>query len=524
MNLDSVVQALDHGFNWFIGLGGAAMMFFIITLLSLAFGVKLSKAFEGGLRMAMALTGMSAVIGLLTNTFSPALKAFVRYTGLQLSVTDLGWAPIAVITWSSLYTLYFALICIVTNLVMLALKLTNTLNVDLFNIWNVSILGLLINWSAGGNFFLMSVFVVFIYALMLFNADAMKPTIDDLLGYDQDNITTTAHPALFVTPVVVLLDRLISKVLPFIDRFDFDAETLNKKIGFLGSKGAIGAYLGVFVGLLGRQDAAHICALAFSSGVCLELFGVVGDWFAPAIGPLSQGVTSFMERRMKGRKLYIAIDWPILASRAELWAVANILAPILLLIAMILPGNSVLPLGGIILTVLAPSLLIGARGKVVRMTLIGTIMIPLFLWAASLISPFLTQTSKAMGVFPAGLGKNEMFSAVDSDPLEKMLAMLIGNAVRTLDLKTIGLALLALLAYIALFAWYIRRLRREAAAGISVGSVAVDQLDAAPGGGSVATQSGVAAAEESSSPSLPPVGKRSGEPEGAGIGGDASGL
>lgn len=151
-------------------------------------------------------------------------------------------------------------------------------------------------------------------------------------------------------------------------------------------------------------------------------------------------------------------------------------------------------------------------------------MIPLFLWAASLISPFLTQTSKAMGVFPAGLGKNEMFSAVDSDPLEKMLAMLIGNAVRTLDLKTIGLALLALLAYIALFAWYIRRLRREAAAGISVGSVGVDQLDAAPGAGSDSAQSGVAAAEESSSPSLPPVGKRSGEPEEAGVGGDASGL
>lgn len=462
MNLDTLVQAVDQGFNWFIGLGGAAMMFVIITLLSLAFGVKPARALEGGLRMAMALTGMSAVIGLLTNTFSPALKAFVQFTGLHLSITDLGWAPIAVITWSSLYTLYFAFICILTNLIMLAFKLTNTLNVDLFNIWNVSILGLLINWSSGGNFFLMSIFVVCIYALMLFNADAMKPTINELLGYGKDNITSTAHPALLITPVVVLLDRLISKLFPIIDRFDFDAETLNKRIGFLGSKGAIGAYLGVFVGLLGRQDAAHICALAFSSGVCLELFGVVGDWFGPAIGPLSEGVTSFMERRMKGRKLYIAIDWPILASRAELWAVANILAPILLLIAMILPGNSVLPLGGIILTVLAPSLLIGTRGKVVRMTLIGTIMIPLFLWAATLISPFLTQTSKAMGVFPSGLGRNEMFSAVDSDPLEKMLAMLIGNAAKTLDLKTIGLAVLAVAVYIALFAWYHRQLGREA--------------------------------------------------------------
>ncbi|MDF7665907.1 PTS transporter subunit IIC [Bifidobacterium sp. ESL0745] len=462
MDFSKVVGALDQGFNWFISLGGAAMMFIIITLLSLAFGVKLSRAFEGGLRMAMALTGMSAVISLLTTAFGPALKAFVSFTGLHLSISDLGWAPIAVITWSSLYTLYFAFICIITNLVMLAFKATNTLNVDLFNIWNVSILGLLINWSSGGNFFLMSIFVVFIYALMLFNADAMKPTINDLLGYDETNITTTAHPELLVTPIVVLLDRLISKIFPFIDKFDFDAETLNKKIGFLGSKGAIGAYLGVFVGLLGRQDAPHIFTLAFTAGVALELFGIVGDWFAPAIEPLSEGITSFMERRMHGRKLYVAIDWPILASRAEIWAVANILAPILLIIAMVLPGNNVLPLGGIILTVLAPALLIGTRGKVVRMTIIGTIMIPLFLWAATLIAPFLTQTSKAMGVFPAGLGKNEMFSAVDSDPIEKMLALLFGNAAKTLDWKLILCSVLALVAYVALFAWYVHTLRKEA--------------------------------------------------------------
>lgn len=462
MDLSKVVGALDQGFNWFISLGGAAMMFVIITLLSLAFGVKLSRAFEGGLRMAMALTGMSAVISLLTTAFGPALKSFVSFTGLHLSISDLGWAPIAVITWSSLYTLYFAFICIVTNLVMLALKATNTLNVDLFNIWNVSILGLLINWSSGGNFFLMSIFVVFIYALMLFNADAMKPTINDLLGYDENNITTTAHPELLVTPVVVLLDRLISKIFPFIDKYDFDAETLNKKIGFLGSKGAIGAYLGVFVGLLGRQDAPHIFTLAFTAGVALELFGIVGDWFAPAIEPLSEGISSFMERRMHGRKLYVAIDWPILASRAEIWAVANILAPILLIIAMVLPGNNVLPLGGIILTVLAPALLIGTRGKVMRMTIIGVIMIPLFLWAATLIAPFLTQTSKAMGVFPAGLGKNEMFSAVDSDPIEKMLALLFGNAAKTLDWKLILGSIVALIAYVGLFVWYVHTLRKEA--------------------------------------------------------------
>ena len=84
-----------------------------------------------------------------------------------------------------------------------------------------------------------------------------------------------------------------------------------------------------------------------------------------------------MEKRFKGRQIYVAIDWPILASRAELWAVANILAPVLLVAAIILPGNKVLPLG-ILLTVLAPALLIITQGKVIRMTLIGTVLIPLF--------------------------------------------------------------------------------------------------------------------------------------------------
>lgn len=456
-----MIETLNHSFNFFISLGGSAMMFIIITLLSLAFRVPFSKSIEGGLRMAIALTGMGAVISLLTSAFGPALDAFVKSTGVNLSITDLGWAPLAVITWGSMYTLYFAFICTLTNLVMLFLKVTNTLNVDLFNIWNISVLGLLIHYYSGNNIFITSIFVVFLYALMLFNADAIKPTIDDLLDYDKENITTTAHPSLLVAPIVMIFNKLIDVCIPFIDRFDFDAETLNKKIGFWGSKFAIGVYLGVFIGILGRQDIPSIFTLAFTAGVALELFGIVGGWFGPAIEPLSDGISTMMSKRLRGRKLYVAIDWPILASRAEIWAVANILAPILLVIAMVLPGNKVLPLGGIILTVLTPALLIVTRGRVIRMTLIGTIMIPLFLWASTWIAPFLTKTSIAMGNFPEGLSEGQLFSSVDSDPLEKMLAILFGTAVKMLDFKLIVLSILVLIAYILMFVWYLKKIKQS---------------------------------------------------------------
>lgn len=451
---------LNNLFQWFIGLGGPAIMFVIITLLSLGFKVKFSKALESGIRMAIALTGMTAAISLLTDALGPALNDFIKSTGVNLHITDLGWAPMAVITWGSIYTLFFAFICIIVNLLMLFMNKTKTLNVDLFNIWNISIIGLLVEYYAH-NMIITTLFVIMIYSLMLKNSDALKPSINQVLNYDENNVTTTAHPSLLIAPFVYIIDKFITKFLPFVDKFDFNAEILNKKIGFWGSKFAIGVYLGCFIGILGQQSLKEVLTLGFTTGVVLELFAYIGGWFGPAIEPLSNRISTIMSSRLRGRKLFIGIDWPILASSAELWAVVNILAPILLFMAMLLPGNNVLPLGGILLTVLVPALLLITGGKVIRMTIIGTILLPLFLWAATMISSFLTNTSKEIGEFPSGLSKNQMFSSVDSDPIEKMLGVLVGNAWNSFDIRLIIFAIFAVILYIIFFLWYFKSMGKR---------------------------------------------------------------
>lgn len=451
---------LNNLFQWFIGLGGPAIMFVIITLLSLGFKVKFSKALESGIRMAIALTGMTASISLLTDALGPALNDFIKSTGVNLHITDLGWAPMAVITWGSIYTLFFAFICIIVNLLMLFMNKTKTLNVDLFNIWNISIIGLLVEYYAH-NMIITTLFVIMIYSLMLKNSDALKPSINQVLNYDENNVTTTAHPSLLIAPFVYIIDKFITKFLPFVDKFDFNAEILNKKIGFWGSKFAIGVYLGCFIGILGQQSLKEVLTLGFTTGVVLELFAYIGGWFGPAIEPLSNRISTIMSSRLRGRKLFIGIDWPILASSAELWAVVNILAPILLFMAMLLPGNNVLPLGGILLTVLVPALLLITGGKVIRMTIIGTILLPLFLWAATMISSFLTNTSKEIGEFPSGLSKNQMFSSVDSDPIEKMLGVLVGNAWNSFDIRLIIFAIFAVILYIIFFLWYFKSMGKR---------------------------------------------------------------
>ncbi|MER2062926.1 MAG: PTS transporter subunit IIC, partial [Aerococcus urinaeequi] len=358
-----------------INLGAAPLMTIILTVIALLFRVKFTKALEGGIKLGIALTGVGAIMNILTGAFSSALGEFVANTGLNLNVTDVGWAPLATITWGSPYTLYFMFVVLIINGIMLALNKTNTLDVDIFDIWHLSIVGLFAMYM-GANLFVTTLLVVFIGVLKIINSDLMKPTFNDLLNAPDENPMTTTHMNYMMNPIIMLLDKIYDKLFSWLDKYDFDAAKLNSKIGFWGSKFAIGIYLGFFVGILAGISIQEMLTLGFTAAVCLELFSVIGQWFIASVEPLSQGVTDFTSKKFSDRTFNIGLDWPFIAGRAEIWAVANVLAPIMLIEALVLPNNGLLPLGGIIAMGLTPALLVVTRGKIIRMIVIGTVLLP----------------------------------------------------------------------------------------------------------------------------------------------------
>ncbi|MCW3741769.1 hypothetical protein K6Y81_41305, partial [Burkholderia cenocepacia] len=97
--MDAIFDLIGKVFNPILEMGGPVIMLIILTVLALLFGVKFSKALEGGIKLAIALTGIGAIIGMLNTAFSASLAKFVENTGIQLSITDVGWAPLATITW-----------------------------------------------------------------------------------------------------------------------------------------------------------------------------------------------------------------------------------------------------------------------------------------------------------------------------------------------------------------------------------------------------------------------------------------
>jgi len=445
--MNGIIDFANKFFKPILDMGAPIIMLIVLTLLALLFGVKFSKALEGGIKLAIALTGIGAIIGMLNGAFSASLAKFVENTGIQLNITDVGWAPLATITWGSAWTLYFLLVMLVVNIVMLAMKKTDTLDVDIFDIWHLSITGLLIKWyadkngvSAGVSLLVATLAVVLVGIMKIINSDLMKPTFDDLLNAPSSSPMTSTHMNYMMNPIIMVLDKIFDKFFPGLDKYDFDAAKLNKKIGFWGSKFFIGFLLGIVIGIMGTPhpvaDVADAktwelvikgwLSLGLTAGVCLELFSNIG------------------------------LDWPFIAGRAEIWACANVLAPIMLIEAVLLSkvGNGILPLAGIIAMGVTPALLVVTRGKLIRMIVFGTLLLPLFLLSGTLIAPFATELAKSVKAFPEGVDKAQLIThSTLEGPVEKLLGWTIGNAT-TGDIKLI-IGVVAFLAfYVGIFAWY----------------------------------------------------------------------
>jgi PTS system galactitol-specific IIC component len=460
--LQTIIQVSNTVFKPIINLGAAPIMLIVLTLIALLFGVKWTRALEGGIKLAIALTAISDIINILTTAYQVPLDAFVKSTGISLKIIDVGWAPLATITWGSPYTLFFLLIMIIVNIIMLALNKTNTLDVDIFDIWHLSFTALMAMYF-GANLLVATILIIYVGVLKIINSDLMKPTFNDLLDAPDDNPMTTTHLNYMMNPIIMVFDKIFDKIFPWLDKYDFDSAELNKKIGFWGSHFAIGCYLGVFVGLIGRQDPKEIFTLAFTGGVCLELFSQIGSWFIAAVEPLSQGISDFATKRLKGRRFNIGLDWPFVAGRAEIWAAANFLAPVMLIEALVLPGNHIMPLGSIIAMGVTPALLIVTRGKIIRMIIIGAIEMPIFLWAGTLSSPFITHVAKQVGAFPSGAAGHQIAEATKEGPIEQYLAYLVGKA-STGEITFLMYAALGLIAYGLIFWWYAKQMKKRNAA------------------------------------------------------------
>lgn len=425
--------------NYILGLGSAIFVPLIILILGLVAGMKFKKAFMSAITLGIAFTGMSMVIGFMSNAVSPASEALAKNTGINLPALDLGWTGAASITWSWSYAFVFFAVVLGVNFVMLLLNWTKTLNVDMWNVWGKALTAYLVYFISGS---LLAGFATAIaqVILELKMGDMFQRHIEDLTGIPLVTVTHLMNiSAVLLLPLNVIMDKI-----PFFNK-RADTKALKKKIGVFSENSVMGFIIGLGLGLAAAYGVSGSLNLAIQIATAMALFPMISKMFMQSLSPLADAMSEMMKKRFKDREVYIGLDWPVLAGRSEIWVTAILLVPVFIGYAIILPGNAVLPLAGIINYSIAVGGLLLTGGNLVRMLIMGVISMPIYLYAATYLTPILTGLADKTGAVE-GIKKGQQitWSSIEGPEFRILFAEAFKGNI---------LGIVGTIIFVAMFVW-----------------------------------------------------------------------
>ena len=382
------MEILQSVIQYILDLGAAVFVPFLMLIVGLAMKMKFRDAFTSALTLGIAFTGMGILVNFIMTSMGSAANDLTTHTGLSLPAVDIGWPGAAAISWAWPYAFLVFPLQLAINFIMLITKQTKTLNVDLWNVWNKIFTAVIVTYFTNNIVFgFIAAAIIIVLELKL--GDAFAPEVERLTGVPG---ITVPH---FITLIAVILhpiDELLKKI-PFLNK-EFDADTLKEKIGVFGENSVMGAIIGFALGLASGNGLKYALGLAVKAATALTLFPMVSKLFSQALSPISEAVSDFMREKFEDREVYIGLDWPVLGGRNELWVAVIFTIPFLLVGAVALPGNIVLPFAGIINLSFVVGALLLTNGNVLRMIIHGLISTPLFLYGATYFTPYMTRLAE----------------------------------------------------------------------------------------------------------------------------------
>ncbi|WP_324718732.1 PTS galactitol transporter subunit IIC [Limosilactobacillus fermentum] len=386
------MSALNDGLQWFVNLGASVMLPVLLFIFALILRIKVGKAFKAGLTVGIGFIGLNLVLNLLTQSLGPASHAMVKNFGLHLSTLDIGWPAGSAVAYGTVLGSLAIPVGVITNVILLLIGLTKTLDVDVWNYWHIAFTGSII-YAVTHNFalgiFTMVVHIMIIYLL----ADMSAPYIQKQYGLPGISFPqgASAPGFLLALPLNWIMDRI-----PGINKIKITPATVQKRMGIFGDASVMGLIIGIVIGALAKYSVAATLQLGVKTAAVLILMPRMVSLLMEGLTPISEGANEFVKKRFPGRNLYIGMDSALATGNETVLSSAIILVPITLLIAVILPGNSTLPFGDLATIPYMIAIMAAVFGGDIFRTLVGGIVdIVITLYIASWVAPYVTEIAKA---------------------------------------------------------------------------------------------------------------------------------
>ena len=447
-------------FSFIQGLGVSVMMPIVLTILGCILGAGFGKSLRAGLTVGVGFIGLGLVINsLLGTTLSPAVQEMVNRFGLSLTVVDVGWPAAAAIAMGSTVGLIIIPLGLVVNIVMLLTNTTQTVDVDIWDYWHFAFTGALVSIVTNSYVFGIIAAILNMIVIMVLG-DYTAPLVEESLqmpGVSLPHGFTTAY-----APIAMLFNWIFDKI-PGVRDIDINTDTLQKKFGVFGEPILVGTVIGLVIGVLAYWDGGNVAAsitkvlsLGVSLGAVLVLIPKMAALLMEGLLPISDAASTFVNKHFKNRgKIYIGLDSAVGVGHPVTLAISFILVPLCIFLAVILPGNKVLPFADLavipwMFVLITPVV----RNNGFRGIFIGLIVLTVGLYIATDLSPLIT-TAASNVQFDMG-GAAAISSICDGANPLTWLIVRIGGIANGLGLAIIGIATLSLAI------WNKRRIHREA--------------------------------------------------------------
>ena len=385
--------------RYILDLGPTVMLPIVIILFSVCLGMKVGDAFKSGLHIGIGFVGIGLVIGLMLDSIGPAAKAMAANFEIGLDVVDVGWPGSSPMTWASQIALIAIPVAIGVNILMLVARMTRVVNVDIWNIWHMTFTGALVHIATGS-------YWLGILGVMLHAAFAYKLgdwfSRDTKNYFELDGIAVPHGTSAYLGPIAVLVDTLIEKT-PGLRRIHFSADDVQKRFGAFGEPVTVGFLMGIIIGMLAHYDVKGVLQLAVKTGAVMLLMPRVIKPIMEGLNPIAKHARKRLQAKFGGQDFLIGLDPALLLGQTSVVSASLIFIPLTILLAVVLPGNKVLPFGDLATIGFFVAMAVAVhQGNLFRTLISGVIIMSITLWIATQTIGFHTQLAANAGALKAG--------------------------------------------------------------------------------------------------------------------------
>ena len=459
------MDAILGFFSFINSLGVSVVMPIVITILGCALGAGFGKSLRAGLTVGIGFIGLNLVINsLLGTTLAPAVQEMIERFGFSLSVIDVGWPAAAAIAMGSVVGTIIIPLGLIVNIVMLLTNTTQTVDVDIWDYWHFAFTGALVA-IVTDNLVLGVVAAILNMVIIMVLGDYTAPQVEKSLGMPGVSLPhgfTAAY-----APIAMFFNWVFDHI-PVIKDIDINVDELQRKFGIFGEPMIIGTVIGLVIGSLAYWNGADvqgsivsIATTGVSLGAVLVLIPKMAALLMEGLIPISDSASEFVQKRFKNRgKIYIGLDSAVGVGHPTTLTIAYILVPLMIIMAVTLPGNKVLPFADLavvpwMFVLITP--IVNNNGF--RGILIGIIVLAVGLYIATDLAPMITTAANNVGFDIAGAtgAADTMISSIcdGANPLTWIITRLHGW------FGYIGAAVVAVVS-LGLALWNRKRILKEA--------------------------------------------------------------